>query len=391
MITAAEPILRVAGTSACLRVTLPHAIEDRLYFAQVREDSSLEVEALRPAPGGTIVVVSSGGCTALSLAAAGAGRVVAVDLNRSQNHLVELKLAAVRSLERATTLALLGATPTSARARAATYRTLRDALTPAARAYWDTHTDALGSGLLNAGVTERFIRAVVTALRVFVHPRARMDAMLSQPTLDAQREFFADRWNTRRWRAFFRVLLNRAVFRRAYDDAFFRHLEKPSFAEHFRGRADYSLTQLQVSDNYFLHHMLTGEYAGLTSALPGFLVPDTYQRLARGSDVVTLVDGAMTDCLRALPSRSIAGFALSNIAEWMTPRDVDAMFAEIARVAEPGARVCFRNFVGWTEVPERWRTVIVEDRAYGETLFARDRSVVQRRLAVCNVRMERAR
>ena len=35
--------------------------------------------------------VSSGGCTALSLLAAGAGRVHAVDLNTTQNHVVELK------------------------------------------------------------------------------------------------------------------------------------------------------------------------------------------------------------------------------------------------------------------------------------------------------------
>ena len=31
---------------------------------------------------------------------------------------------------------------------------------------------------------------------------------------------------------------------------------------------------------------------------------------------------------------------------------------EVARTARPGARVVFRNFVGWTEVPERWRNVI---------------------------------
>jgi hypothetical protein len=32
------------------------------------------------------------------------------------------------------------------------------------------------------------------------------------------------------------LLLNRAVFRRAYDPAFFAHLERPSFADHFRCR-----------------------------------------------------------------------------------------------------------------------------------------------------------
>ena len=74
------------------RVTLPGAVHDRLFFAQVREDPRAELAALRPGPDDDVVVVSSGGCTALSLLAAGAGRVVAVDLNATQNHLVELKL-----------------------------------------------------------------------------------------------------------------------------------------------------------------------------------------------------------------------------------------------------------------------------------------------------------
>ena len=51
----------------------------------------------------------------------------------------------------------------------------------------------------------------------------------------------------------------------------------------------------------------------------------------------------------------------------------------------PGARFVFRNFVGWTEVPERWREVVVEDRAAGEALISGDRSAVQRRIAVCRV------
>ena len=69
------------------RLSLPSAVDDRLYFAQVREDPRLEIEALEPGPDDSIVIVGSGGCTALSLLAAGAGHVTAVDVNRAQNHL----------------------------------------------------------------------------------------------------------------------------------------------------------------------------------------------------------------------------------------------------------------------------------------------------------------
>src|SRR5437773_9808886 len=103
------------------RLTTASAVDDRLYFAQVREDPRLEREALVPGPNDSIVVVGSGGCTALSLVAAGAGRVTAVDLNRAQNSLIELKLAAIAVLSRAESLALLGAPDCAPRDRIDAY------------------------------------------------------------------------------------------------------------------------------------------------------------------------------------------------------------------------------------------------------------------------------
>ena len=100
---------------------------------------------------------------------------------------------------------------------------------------------------------------------------------------------------------------------------------------------------------------------------------------------LTLVDGSYTAFLRTQPDASVTGFALSNICEWLSAGDVEQLFAEIVRTAAPGARVCFRNFVGWTEVPARWRDVVVEDRQWGATLSRGDRSLVQRRFAICRV------
>ena len=84
------------------------------------------------------------------------------------------------------------------------------------------------------------------------------------------------------------------------------------------------------------------------------------------------------------------GFALSNICEWLSERAIDELFAEVARVARPGARLCFRNFVGWTEVPERWRHVMIEDRAASARLLRADRALLQRRFVLCHVRPEHA-
>ena len=92
----------------------------------------------------------------------------------------------------------------------------------------------------------------------------------------------------------------------------------------------------------------------------------------------------MTEHLRTLPTASVDGFALSNICEWLSPAEIEALFREVERVAAPGARLVFRNFVGWTDVPAAC-TRVRPDEALGAALMATDRSVVQYRAVVCRV------
>jgi S-adenosylmethionine-diacylglycerol 3-amino-3-carboxypropyl transferase len=387
--TTATPALRAARGVAwpLARMTLADARDERLMFAQVREDPRIETQALAPALAGSIVIVSSAGCTALSLLAAGARHVVAVDVSRTQNHLVELKCAAMRALDASVAVAFLGGQPMPGMRRRRLYGILARMLTDGAREYWDGNQRALERGVLRAGRSERFIALVASVAARAVVRSGGVAALLDAESLDVQREIFACSWAGWRWRALFALLLNRWSFSRAYHPAFFAHVENPSFARHFRGLAERALTEIPARDNYFLHEMLTGRYpVREPDGVPPYL---SRQGMARGADAaekLSLVDGSLTEYLRSCRPRSIDGFALSNIGEWLDDSGIDALFSEVARTARLGARVVFRNFVGWTDIPERWRRIVVERHGYGDHLIARDRSLVQRRVVVCDVR-----
>ncbi|MDQ6829527.1 MAG: BtaA family protein [Gemmatimonadota bacterium] len=375
------------------RVTLSGAHTDRLYFAQVREDPRLEIQALiRPDGSNRIAVVASGGCTALSLLAAGATEILCIDLNTTQNHLVDLKLAAVTALGARDAIVFLGNSAGPPERRLHTYGELRPLLSPAARDYWDRHPDAIASGVNASGVTERFLAIVAYALRHLVIGGRRVDRLLQCDDVSEQRALFEREWRGWRWSALFALLCNRAAIRRTYDPSFFRNASRGSFAAHFRELAERTLTELPLADNYFVHDILGGGYPmDVENGVPPYL-SGAGARIVRGArDRITLVDGVMTDCLRARPAGSIDGFALSNIGEWLDDAAVDSLFAEVARTAAPGARLVFRNFVGWTEVPERWRHVVIEDREAGDALIRRDRSGVQRRIAICRIQKESLR
>jgi S-adenosylmethionine-diacylglycerol 3-amino-3-carboxypropyl transferase len=370
---------RLRENAVLRRTRLAGARADKLYFAQVREDPLLEIEALRPRANESLVVVSSGGCTALSLIARGAGRVVAVDLNSTQNHLVELKAAAMRSIDNDELVPFLGAGPMSGEARIGAYHSLRWMLSGAATGYWDHNQEMIARGVLNSGVSERFIRLVAGLVKTLVHPQSRIDRLLACRTLDEQQELYNREWNNRRWRALFNVLLSRRAFNRAYDSRFFENVANPSFAAHFRKLFEHALCEIPVATNYFLHHMLHGEYP--TSAIPPYLE----EGAAIPDDNLELINGGFAEYLATVDDDSIDGLALSNICEWLNERQIFELVAQVARVAKPRARVCFRNFVGYTEIPTAFRSVIKENPDVGREAIRRDRSCLQSRIVICEV------
>jgi S-adenosylmethionine-diacylglycerol 3-amino-3-carboxypropyl transferase len=223
-----------------------------------------------------------------------------------------------------------------------------------------------------------------------IHPRDRVERFLNCTTLAEQTRLYEKEWDNVRWRMLFKAILNRWTLKRTYDPGFFSHVENESFSSHFHGVFERTVTRNLVAENYFLHHMLTGVYPrGRGTALPPYLDPTSSNQISeRGVYGLELVDGAFQDYLWQCDDSSVDGIVLSNICEWMAAGEIKLLFASIARVARPGARVCFRNFVGHTEVPEDSASRIVEDRAAGARAIQHDRSCVQSRFASCVVRKE---
>ena len=368
------------------RSELPGSREDRLFFAQVREDPRLEIDALAPLHDAKVVVVSSGGCTALSLLAAGAARVTAVDLNASQNHLVELKVAALRRLTMPEVMSFFGVARGTPERRVRTYETIRPLLSGRAVDFWDAHQSMLGRGALACGVSEQFISVVVKVVKLFIHGRRKIERLLSLESLEQQREFFDREWNTRRWRLLFPALLNRWTFNRTYDPAFFREVENPSFADHFQRLLEHALCDVPVRSNYFLHQMLLGTYPNrVPDGVPPYLERTQREILRTRLDRLELVDGGYSEYLATQEDSSIDALALSNICEWLDQTGIDQLFEQVVRVSKPGARMCFRNFVGHTEIPEQFRNAIVEDPDAGKRAILSDRSCLQSRIVICRI------
>jgi S-adenosylmethionine-diacylglycerol 3-amino-3-carboxypropyl transferase len=349
-------------------------------FGQVREDAAVELRVLNSlGTGQDAFCIGSGGCTALSLLAARPRALHVVDINPAQIFLLELKRAA---LELLTYDELRRCVAANARPF---YARLRGRLSAEAAAFWDARERLLGAGLNRCGVIERKLRRAMLLFRLFIHPRRRIVAALTQPSLAAQRLFYEERWETWRWRAALRLGLSRPLLRLVYGRAFVAALA-PGFAESIHQGLAQTFMNFPAQDNGYLWQTFLGTYPASERAWPIYLQPESYETVKGGLEKMKLAAADAAEWLAAQPARSVSFFALSNILEVTSAGYAERLIVAVSHAARPGALVCLR----WILPPPqslvemlglRWR---FED-ARSRELSARDRSPLCRHVRVYRV------
>lgn len=317
-------------------------------YSSVWEDEAIVTEGLRPRPGDRVLSITSGGCFTLQLLLAGAEEVVSVDFSPHQTALLAFKVAAARALTEERVWAALGLRP--AEDRLALYRTLREALEPEARAYWDARPAMVGRGVALAGRQDRYLHAVGGAVRV-LQGDGRVRRLLACPDLDAQRVFYDREWNGSRWRALCAVVFSRFVLDRAFDPAHFAHAREGGPAARFRAAAERLLRDVPAATNFYLHYLFTRTYAS-DACCPAWLRRGAPGRVGALAGRLRPVTASLDDVLAASPDASFDAFNLSNAFDWLSEEEHARTLAEIVRTARPGARLC-----AWTNLVNTPRRV----------------------------------
>lgn len=350
---------------------------DAIRYAQCWEDADVLVEALRPAPGARILSIASAGDNAFALLAAGA-HVDALDLSPAQLHCVELRRAAYAHLDHAGLLELVGSRPAAPQRRLALYASCADALPADARAFWDARTDAVRGGIGGAGKFERYFR-IFRRVLALVHGRARLEELVRAKPRDERAAFHDRVWSSRRWRLLFHVFFSRRVMGwLGRDPEFFRYVEG-SVAARILARTRHALVELEPAENPYLHWILFGTHR---AALPRALRPGEHARIRAGLPNLTTHLRSLEDHLAACPERSLDGFNLSDVFEYM-PEDAAArLLAAAARAGRPGARLVY-----WNMLAPRSRPPALADRLrplpeVADRLFPQDKAWFYSRLVV---------
>jgi S-adenosylmethionine-diacylglycerol 3-amino-3-carboxypropyl transferase len=359
-----------------------------ILYAQCWEDPELDRAAFGVGPGATVFTITSGGCNALAFLADHPDRVIAADLNASQNHLTELKQAAFRALGRGDLLELMGVRDSGHRHDM--YQTLRTSLSGPARAYWDGQPHKIAQGLIHCGRYERYM-GLLRAWTRRVMGRRLIEEFFEEDDPHRRAELFATRWDTLAWKLLTRVLLSRRTMTMLFDGAFFRYVEGDfSFGGHFARRVAFALTVLPPRENPFLSYILLGRYFN-EEHLPTYLRAEHHVAIRQGLDRLSVHTASCADFFRTLPEGAITHFNFTNIFEWLDQAAFERLLRETHRVAVPGATLTYRNLLVHRERPESLAALFEPDRPRAQALHACDRSFIYRNYVVERVLTPRGR
>ncbi|MEO5618036.1 MAG: DUF3419 family protein [Candidatus Eisenbacteria bacterium] len=353
------------------RGTAGRAIQSRAAFDFVRygsvwEDADVLCDALgATARGGRVLSIASAGDNALALLTLDPAQVVAADLSAAQLACVELRMAALRSLDDTALFAFLGLTP--AKDRADTYRQLRGALPPTTRDFWDAHPREIAGGITRSGKFERYLRAFRRRVLPLVHSEPTIRALAMLGDGEDQESFYEMRWNNWRWRLLFKVFFSRFVMGRAgRDPEFFAEVEGP-VGERILARTRRAITHLPVRTNPYFRAILAEGF--VPEAPPRWLEPRHLAVIRTRLDRVRLLHG---------PVESAEGrfdaFNLSDIFEYMPPAECTRVYGALLERSNPGARLAYWNMLAPRRRPEVFAARVREHADEAEALHERDRA-----------------
>lgn len=356
--------------------TIPDASFDFVRYANCWEDADILVNALRPAPGKRFLSIASAGDNSLSLLADGAD-VVAVDVNPAQLASAELRRAAIRQLAQPEFLEFAGIRPSAFRKQ--TYAAIAGVLSPVARSYWDARGAIIAGGFVHAGKFENYFRLFRRRLLPLVHTRGRVAELLREKSRGERIVFYEKEWNTWRWRLLFRLFFSQFVMGRlGRDPEFFRHVEG-RVSTRILDRTRYALTELDTGGNPYLTYILTGNFG---SALPHYLRPENYERIRRNIAGLTIKAGAVDAVVAEEGAACFDGFNLSDIFEYLSAAQCEAVYGRLLASARPGARFVYWNMLVPRQCPEPLSGRVRPLTAEAERLFRQDKAFFYSRFVV---------
>jgi S-adenosylmethionine:diacylglycerol 3-amino-3-carboxypropyl transferase len=317
-------------------------------------------------------VIAGAGDRALDAVAWGAAEVLAVDLAAGPLHLTALKAAAAGALAHDDLVRLFSVGRHADAGRL--YAGLRQRLAPADRAFWDRWIDLFRIGLHEQSSLGVAVAAGGCVLRL-VGGRSLAEA-IQAADLETQRRVYESRLRRRYWNRVTRWLLGRDAVTRWYapDPRERRAMLADRYAGWLEENVSRVIATSLVRENPCWMPLLAGRPVD-----PGhetaWLRPEAVDTVRGAPERLRPVRASVVDALARRPPRSLDAVALSNVPDWLSPADLDRLWAELGRTLATGGRAVMRSTLRRApRPPDAASSGLIVDEAASSELTSAERT-----------------
>jgi len=381
-----EPEVNSNSTNAPVgsEIKKEKVFEDLLY-AQCWEDPAIDRIAFEIEENDIIFSITSGGCNLLSFLIDNPKKIIALDLNTSQNHLLHLKIAAFRSLDYDGLLRFIGFEHDENRLDI--YNKIRDSMPPESIAYWNDHIHKIQQGIIHSGRYESYMQLLRKWIDRIMSAEL-FNQLLKLNGKEQRLNFYEKKWNNYKWKIFTKIFLSRRVMTFLFTKAFFEQLESSfSFGDHFRSQTKKALVDLPLKENYFLSYILSGNFSS-REYLPPYLRRENFDVIKNRLGRIDIVTNSCESYFATLSDNTISKFNFSNIFEWMSASDYEKLLHEAIRVGTPGGILTYRNLLVPRSRPESLGEQLIPNRELSNQLHEQDLSFIYRKYVVETINKE---
>ncbi|MCK4341338.1 MAG: BtaA family protein [Phycisphaerae bacterium] len=356
------------------RGVLERLVFHGIVFNMSWEDPEMDRRAFNLTGNDTVISISSAGCNPLNFLCQSPRKLISIDGNPAQNAILELKLAAIKTLAHATFFDIFAARNPAVVTRVY-HRQLRPNISPRSQRFWDENLWMAARGIYNFGRMGLFCRILRRFLDLLGISRNQFEEFFELRTLGEQREWYEKYgapkvWGpwSRRFVMFRPLLYLCGVHPEQYRLVNGRH----DMYEYVKERVEYAFTKVPAYDNYFLSLVLTGRFRG--NRVPPYLLEENFETLRNNLGRVLVVNGWLGPFLDTQPEGSITKFNLLDIFDWMTPEMFESTLRSVLRAASLGATLIYRSGSYRLDPPASILRHVERHDDLAAQLFATDRS-----------------
>ncbi|MBD2566547.1 DUF3419 family protein [Anabaena lutea] len=345
--------------------------EKWILYSTCDEDSYSELRALDIRSNDRVLAVTGSGCRTLSLLACNPKSLTSVDFSPGQNYLLELKLAAIRTLSYDMLLKFFGVEDCSNRWEI--FSSFEDKISPQAFAYFSANRWAIDKGILFTGRHELFyVRFVAPLMRVLYGKQ--LDQIARAANLEEQREIFNKHISGFLWDLMIRVGFSPLSIQIILNDPKYLVEMNVNVGDYLIERLAHTFNNHLVRDNNWTSFMFYGKYLEYQGkrCLPHFLLEENYHAIRQATTKFEIVTGNLIEYMKKMPEHSIDKYSLSDVTSCIDTPTFTSLINEVVRTGANQGKLCYRNFLNKQLIPSNLEDVLQRDQELSDSLYHDD-------------------